>query len=254
MHLNRAFAVLLASPALAIPIAQLEHPSIAGKVHGLIAQNNSTNIHNGTGAGRDQYRMYTGNGSPASGWPARSDWVSFEYMFAKNRAAMLSSCSRFGVPNNSEAEVSAIRDGILKVATETGVDSRFILAIIMQESTGCVRVHSTVGSHRNPGLMQDHDGAATCNDRGTVQHPCPASTIEQMIRDGTAGTPRGDGLLQCLSAAGSADVAAFYRAARKYNSGHAPEDLGTGGATACYASDVANRLTGWVSAASKCTL
>ena len=49
---------------------------------------------------------------------------------------------------------------------------------------------------------------------------------------------------------------AFYYAARLYNSGEIPDpsDLGnSGGSTNCYVSDVANRLTGWVNAPSKCT-
>lgn len=49
---------------------------------------------------------------------------------------------------------------------------------------------------------------------------------------------------------------AFYYAARIYNSGDIPDpsDLGNaGGATNCYVSDIANRLTGWVTAASTCT-
>jgi len=74
-----------------------------------------------------------------------------------------------------------------------------------------------------------------------------------MIQDGAIGTPAGDGLARILNGASSAqDV---YRAARIYNSGSvAPSgDLANGnGATACYSSDVANRLTGWVYAPSQC--
>lgn len=124
----------------------------------------------------------------------------------------------------------------------------------MQESTGCVRVHTTGGSnHRNPGLMQDHNGSGTCNDYGNVQNPCPSSTIEKMIREGTAGTKDGDGLAQCLNQANRSDVSAFYRGARCYNSGDIPDDLNSDG-TRCYANDIANRLTGWVNANSKCNL
>lgn len=49
---------------------------------------------------------------------------------------------------------------------------------------------------------------------------------------------------------------AYYRAARLYNSGivDASGDLAKGGSTACYASDIANRLVGWVDAQSTCTL
>jgi hypothetical protein len=39
-------------------------------------------------------------------------------------------------------------------STATGVDHRFVLAVLMQESHGCVRVNVTSGGVRNPGLMQ----------------------------------------------------------------------------------------------------
>lgn len=115
----------------------------------------------------------------------------------------------------------------------------------MQVSSGCVRVHTTGGdNHRSPGLMQDHNGDATCHDYGRVQNPCPRETIEGMIREGTAGTRDGDGLTQCLNEAGREDVSVFYRAARYYNSGEIANHLEDHD-TRCYASDIANRLTGW---------
>lgn len=69
--------------------------------------------------------------------------------------------------------------------------------------------------------MQDHNGDATCNSDIThvVQNPCPTPVIEQMIREGTAGTNSGDGLANCINQAGWANDADFYRAARIYNSG-----------------------------------
>lgn len=93
-------------------------------------------------------------------------------------------------------------------------------------------------------------------------YPCPYETIEEMIREGTAGTfeGRGMGLVMALRTAttvegGVDDVGRYYRAARVYNSGSvdASGDLGKGVATHCYASDVANRLTGWSLADDGCT-
>ena len=55
-------------------------------------------------------------------------------------------------------------------ADATGVDHRFILAVIMQESGGCVRAPTTNYGVRNPGLMQDHNGSGTCNENGNVQN------------------------------------------------------------------------------------
>ena len=92
-----------------------------------------------------------------------------------------------------------------------------------------------------------------------------------MIQEGTAGTAAGGtGLQQALKQAGTTiatattggaaanndGAQAYYVAARIYNSGSvAPGgDLGAGAATHCYASDVANRLVGWVEAESGCGL
>ncbi|RMZ22545.1 hypothetical protein D0859_13428 [Hortaea werneckii] len=161
-----------------------------------------------TGNGLDTYTTFTGNGTVGAGWPEMSEWVDFEYMFASNRANMQASCAAWNVPNDSDEEIADLKTAILDLASSTGVDARFILAIVMQESTGCVRVITTQYSHFNPGLMQSHNGTGSCNTNmaalglpgvesdGTVQTPCPYSEIHQMIEDGTAGTSSGDGLQQ----------------------------------------------------------
>ena len=71
-----------------------------------------------------------------------------------------------------------------------------------------------------------------------------------MVQDGTQGTSYGAGLVQNLNLYGNA-----YSAARGYNSGYIPKSGNlseAAGATACYVTDIANRLTGWVRAPSKC--
>lgn len=181
---------------------------------------------------------------------------------------MKASCAQWGVPDDSDTEVAEMKAAISDIASASGVDARFILAIIMQESTGCVRVITTQYSVFNPGLMQSHNGTGTCNTNnaplgipgiagtGVVQTPCPESEIRQMITDGTEGTSSGDGLKQCLQEQGHTDVSRFYRAARQYNGGSIDPsgDLGKGCCTLCYASDIANRLTGWVKGARSCNL
>ena len=72
-----------------------------------------------------------------------------------------------------------------------------------------------------------------------------------MVQDGTQGTAGGAGLVQNLNLYGD-----LYKAARGYNSGYIPANgnlSAAAGATACYVSDIANRLTGWVKAKSSCT-
>jgi hypothetical protein len=202
----------------------------------------------------DVYNVYGGDGSTSAGWPAISSWVSsFDTMFASNEITIKAGCTQWSVPNPTSDEIANMKSAIKSVAASTGIDARFILAIVIQESNGCVRAPTTNYGVRNPGLMQSHDGAGTCND-GSVLSPCPASTITQMIQDGTAGTTAGDGLKQCIAQSGASDVSMYYKAARIYNSGSiaSTKNLGAGVATHCYASDVANRLTGWVSASKLC--
>ncbi|KAK7751731.1 hypothetical protein SLS62_006392 [Diatrype stigma] len=205
----------------------------------------------------DAYTLYQGDGSAAAGWPSQESWGSYDELWATNSAVMKNSCGWNGWgADDSDAEISAINDAIQQVAGTTGVDSRFILAIVMQESKGCVRAPTTDNGVVNPGLMQSHNGSGTCDG----VNPCPADQILQMITDGTAGTASGDGLQQTLAATtasiGTSDAQAVYAAARMYNSGSVNySNLNDGiTSTACYAVDVANRLTGWALATTGCNL
>jgi hypothetical protein len=207
-------------------------------------------------SGSDAYKVYSGDGSTSAGWPSESQWVSFDSMWSANVPIMQKSCTNLGdYPNSSAQEISEIKSAISAQAAASGVDARFILAIMMQESKGCVRVKTTAWGHANPGLMQSNQGKGSCNPSSTGDAPvtpCPASEITQMITDGTSGTASGDGLKQLLSKQSGTDALAYYRVSRMYNSGSVDGPLQGGIATHCYASDVANRLTGWVAAPSTC--
>lgn len=187
--------------------------------------------------------------------------------FNANKPLMLRACSNNGwpVPDNTEDETGKIWDAVNLAARQTGVDHRFIFAIMLQESNGCVRVWATDGGVHNPGLMQSHNGEHHCNsgtspNLGSILSPCPPKQINGMIMDGVGGTASGDGLSALLNRAvrltnsNGADARAFYLAARMYNSGStssvALEKPSAG--TRCYVTDVANRLTGWVRAPSLC--
>jgi len=249
-------ALSFAAIATALPATDLKTRATGGKVTGNNAV--TVNDNDGNGAGVDQYILHTGGG--AAGFPNTGQWVNFIDMFNNNKVLMFESCENNGWgANDSGEEVGEIFNAIESVAAATLVDHRFILAIIMQESKGCVRVVTTTspdGTVRNPGLMQDHNGSNSCFG----VNPCPQSTITGMVSDGTAGTASGDGLAATINEAqsqfGVTGAQAFYYAARIYNSGSLPDpnNLGNGGgATNCYVSDIANRLTGWVNAASTCT-
>ncbi|KAJ5816736.1 hypothetical protein N7447_008969 [Penicillium robsamsonii] len=195
------------------------------------------------------YAIMGGTGDASDGWPSLSQWSEYETLWGLNQILIAASC------DNSDDETSDINTSIKSIASETGVDARFILAIVMQESKGCVRVHSTNNGVLNTGLMQSHAGQGSCNKDGSMTTPCPSSMIRQMIKDGTAGTTEGDGLKQCYEAQSGAEAAKYYKAARTYNSGSIASsgNLGQGGATHCYASDIANRVRGWAGDMSECT-
>ncbi|RFU82191.1 lysozyme-like domain [Trichoderma arundinaceum] len=203
----------------------------------------------------DKYTYYQGDGSSAAGWPSQDAWGTWDDLWNANVPLMQKSCVWNGwVGDDSDSEIQDIANAIKESAKSTGVDERFILAVMMQESKGCVRVPTTNNGVTNPGLMQSHNGAGTCF--GTS--PCPSSSINLMINDGVSGTSEGDGLQQLLSQAegqvNNDGSQAYYAAARLYNSGSADySNLDNGlGSTACYVSDVANRLTGWTLATSTC--
>jgi hypothetical protein len=182
-------------------------------------------------------------------------------MLIRREQQMRASCVNLGSgngPDDSEEEIGHVWNAIQYVAYITNVDHRFILAVLLQESNGCVRVRTTNNGVPNPGLMQAHNGASSCNMNGKLQTPCPPAEIFGMVFDGVSGTPTGDGLAGILNQLAVDDNAqVYYRAARQYNSGSiaANGNLNGGGhSTNCYASDVANRLMGWVWAEKTCHL
>ncbi len=146
--------------------------------------------------------------------------------------------------NNDATEMQAIHDSIVAEASSSGIPAEFILAIMVQESKGCVRAPTTSWGFPNPGLMQSA-GTSTCNP-GTPMYPCPAATIRAMIHEGTAGQGRRTTLANSLAyftGIGVKDDSKWYKTARMYNAGSGmnPNNLGIG-PTPCYASDIANRL------------
>ncbi|KAL8685135.1 MAG: hypothetical protein Q9218_007954, partial [Villophora microphyllina] len=116
-----------------------------------------------------------------------------QYRFIHNIPLINNSCTLYHVPLNSPYETAAIHNATLLISLETNLDPRFILAIILQESSGCVRVPTSYYSVRNPGLMQDHNGPATCNEDAAPVVPCGEEVVEEMIREGSAGTTDKEG-------------------------------------------------------------
>lgn len=177
---------------------------------------------------------------------------------------MLQSCQniRSTGPGDSVEQAGQIRNAIQQVAEASLVDRRFILAVIMQESNGCVNVITTPNPDGivNPGLMQSDGGSSFVgNDASSDEQQ---ASITQMVIDGTQGTGFGNGLAQCKSLSqvvvylhkgidelvGINEFGDIYSAARCYNSGTVNSfDLNNAEyATSSYVMDIANRMTGWL--------
>ena len=104
------------------------------------------------------------------------DWLTWDEMKHKYTSTLGTTChSSWQVANNSPDETQAVFNAI--EAHHGTVDPRFVLAIVIQESSGCVRVITTNNGVRNPGLMQGSDGTHSCNDGGVVQNPCPVAEV-----------------------------------------------------------------------------
>ncbi|KAI4089486.1 MAG: hypothetical protein LQ339_008547 [Xanthoria mediterranea] len=178
--------------------------------------------HGGSNGGGG-YVNYSG---PASAYPPRDKWASYDALWKQNRALM-----KF---NDSDQEIAWIKEAIETVSRSSRVDVRAILCIIVQESGGNPRIPTTNNGVRNPGLMQSHNGAEFNPAR-------PKESILQMVRDGSEGTKDGDGLKQLLAKYGN-----YYEAFRGYNSGSVNKgNLNDPvGATGDYVQKAANRLMG----------
>ncbi len=165
---------------------------------------------------------------PSSSFPDPAEWASFAKLWDEAVPEMTLS-------GNSDSENDLIKKAIMIVSTSSGIDSRAILEMIMQESTGNVRVPPTHNGVKNSGLMQSHAGTS-------FDVANPDRSILQMVRDGAEGTANGDGLMQTLEAQ-KGDI---YEAFRKYNSGSVnQQDLNDGlGSTDLYVQKMANRLMG----------
>lgn len=207
-------------------------------------------------------KTFTGDGSEAAGWPSQDQWLPFETLWEINQDIMNHSCSNAwslgSNTDNTEQELADVKAAIEDLSAQTQVDKAFIYVVMQQESLGCVRVRTTSNAHANPGLFQSNQGTGSCNDGTGLQIPCPESEIHQMVEDGVAGTRggEGEGLQQLLAKATGEAAQKYYRAARMYNSGSldANGSLGRGGATACYCSDITNRLLGWSQGTSQCSV
>lgn len=191
------------------------------------------------------YTCYPKGGGSAGpeAFPARTEWATYDSLWSGNQELLLAGCKNNGwSPNNTPEQLAMIKEAIMTVAHESLVDPRIILTHIVQESKGCLACPTTNNGNGNPGIMQSHEGVEFVGSSAPKDQQ--KQSILQMIRDGTSGTPAGDGIVQLMNRYG--DV---YTAARGYNSGEnglQKSNLNAAyGSTPSYVNDIANRLTGW---------
>jgi hypothetical protein len=84
------------------------------------------NLSDGT-SGRSNPSLYTCFSGPASNFPARSSWISFNAMWALQTQDALTPIG------DSAAEQQAIYNAILNVSSNAKIDPRVILAVIIDE-------------------------------------------------------------------------------------------------------------------------
>lgn len=206
----------------------------------------------------DPSSFYNCKGPMMPDFPTFSEWLSFDEMWTINQPQIVIANS-----NNGADYSSLIRDTILKVAGDSKVDARLILAVVMQESTGNVNIQCTDDGHC--GLMQIL-GASKFDASN------PSSSILAMIQAGVYGVDVAQannmygepGLVQLLN--GLPDSPGWedpqfwgnpYAAVHAYNGGKisgpnlAVEEYGNP-KTKVYANDIASRLTGWNGAYAGC--
>ena len=187
---------------------------------------------------------------PASNFPGKETWLDFNTLFNLNMSELSAS-------GDTNTDADGIRAAIHQNAEL--VESRIILCIIMQESSGNVGVQTTgdddaglMQAQGSPGFPSQH-GLSQVRFRTCVIQPIYGAllTILTYVQDQitsmvTAGTMHFKGNLEKLG--NGDDAATIYSALRMYNSGNLnPNDLSDGeGATPSYVSDIAYRLQGRV--------
>lgn len=196
----------------------------------------------GAPAPADPASVYTCVGPNMYDYPKKSEWISFEDMWTIN-APQIKKKNQVGDYNQH------IKAAIEDISTKSKIDARLILALIMQESWGEVKVGCTPGVAAC-GLMQFIGGSG-------FQASDPAGSIHQMISDAVYGVQGKPGFLHRFRG-GSPDLSWTdsvywgnpYAAVRQYNGGlitspelNVPQEGNE--ITQTYANDIASRLLGW---------
>lgn len=77
--------------------------------------------------GSMRYTAYKGDGSTNDGWPAQSQWLDFRTLWVMNQRVHINK-----ICDNSAEETGDLYKAIFAASESTGVDPRFILAVIVR--------------------------------------------------------------------------------------------------------------------------
>ncbi|KAF2260405.1 hypothetical protein CC78DRAFT_26282 [Lojkania enalia] len=206
----------------------------------------STTATTQTPAGSDQYNCQY---KAKSSFPKMSQWLSFDQMWEINANL---------IPEHQDA----IKKAIVDISSKSKVDARLILALIMQESEGQWNIHCTGEGESDCGLMQMRGSQDVASMQGNVEDTIKASIQDGLygIKPGNSVVPKGNpGYITYLNAqlrdfCDKAEDIPFaqgnpFAAAFMYNQGHIKNDdltVNEFGTKVEYATDIANRLMGWV--------
>lgn len=186
------------------------------------------------------YKCY---GPHPSTYPPPSSWLPFPTLWDLNRETILSA-------NAGDVYIQHdIHTALLTVSTESNIDARFLLALLLQETSGRASTPCT-GPTPRCGLLH--------SPKGSLFNPShPYKSILRMLRDGVHGSARrGPGLHDLLIGKpkfAGVEVGDYWSVARAYESGEVREgDLewvrrvsGKGKGERGFVNDVANRVMGW---------
>ncbi|EME87912.1 uncharacterized protein MYCFIDRAFT_209650 [Pseudocercospora fijiensis CIRAD86] len=185
------------------------------------------------------YRCFKEN---IESYPPPKLWLSFSELWNINRERILTS-------NGGNTYLQHhIQQAILKVSTESNIDARLILGLVMGESRGKASSPCVGGNVSRCGMLHALNGSSL--DESESSH-----SVERMVREGISGSPEhGLGYAQLVQ--GKPPVANVtpgcpFSAARAYHSGAVREDAnelerdGHDVEDAGFVNDFANRLLGW---------
>jgi len=243
---SSALSLLLLSPlALAHPTPASTYGITTASLHTDLVDKwySDYNTESNVTKPADPSSFYSCSGPDMNAYPSKNEWLSFKDMWEINSPEIQKK-------NNGADYGDAIKTAIQDVSKTSKVDSRLILAIIMQESTGGVNIPCTGGGGSDCGLMQFRGGAV-------FSKADPSGSIHQMISNAVFGANGKPGFLQYF-AGGATDLSWIdqkywgnpYAAAHIYNAGSISSTLlnkqeGDNLNSKSYANDIASRLLGW---------